>query len=227
MQYYAYSRLYLKHKEDIHNPLRFQGQYFDAESGLHCNRHRYYNPNNGRFITADPIGLAGGLNNYQYVKNPTGYIDPLGLADVPMACACGSTYKERINQTPINGQWSGPRGESTFTSNHPETLGLQVPYLNGYPDFRGYTKHTVFIEDFINKTNDARHARYALHTEADKILAERLGVDSKLIKKFRTTQKFTWHEVEDMGTLQLVPTKINSKFGHVGGISEALKRGKN
>ncbi len=88
MQYYAYGRLYLKHKEDIHNPLRFQGQYFDAESGLHYNRHRYYNPNNGRFITADPIGLAGGLNNYQYVKNPTGYVDPLGLANESVNGIC-------------------------------------------------------------------------------------------------------------------------------------------
>ncbi len=88
MQYYAYGRLYLKHKEDIHNPLRFQGQYFDAESGLHYNRHRYYNPNNGRFMTADPIGLAGGLNNYQYVKNPTGWVDPLGLASVEITCSC-------------------------------------------------------------------------------------------------------------------------------------------
>nr|WP_261170040.1 RHS repeat-associated core domain-containing protein [Serratia fonticola] len=43
-------------------PLRFQGQYFDAESGLHYNRYRYYSPETARFITPDPIGLAGGLN---------------------------------------------------------------------------------------------------------------------------------------------------------------------
>ncbi|WP_328797820.1 RHS repeat-associated core domain-containing protein, partial [Marinobacter mangrovi] len=64
-------------------PLRFQGQYYDPETGLHYNRHRYYNPANGRFMTPDPIGLAGGLNNYQYVPNPTGWVDPLGLACVP------------------------------------------------------------------------------------------------------------------------------------------------
>ncbi|WP_338010777.1 RHS repeat-associated core domain-containing protein, partial [Pseudomonas syringae] len=58
-------------------------QYFDAETGLHYNRHRYYNPGTGRFLTPDPIKLAGGLNNYQYVPNPTGWVDPLGLDVCP------------------------------------------------------------------------------------------------------------------------------------------------
>jgi hypothetical protein len=43
------------------------------------NRHRYYDPSIGRFISKDPIGLAGGVNVYQYAPNPTGWIDPLGL----------------------------------------------------------------------------------------------------------------------------------------------------
>jgi len=67
---------------EIDNPLRFQGQYYDAETGLHYNRHRYYNPNTGHFLTPDPIKLAGGLNHYQYVPNPTGWVDPLGLSSI-------------------------------------------------------------------------------------------------------------------------------------------------
>jgi len=47
---------------------------------LHYNRHRYYNPNTGQFINQDPIGLAGGTNNYQYAPNPVGWIDPFGLS---------------------------------------------------------------------------------------------------------------------------------------------------
>ena len=62
------------------NALRFQGQYHDEETGLHYNRHRYYDPNTGRFISKDPIGLAGGINPYAYADNPTGWIDPLGLS---------------------------------------------------------------------------------------------------------------------------------------------------
>ncbi|ERK14293.1 Rhs family protein [Serratia fonticola AU-P3(3)] len=69
--------------ESVPQPLRFQGQYFDAESGLHYNRYRYYSPETARFITPDPIGLAGGLNQTQYVPNPTGWVDPLGLTSVP------------------------------------------------------------------------------------------------------------------------------------------------
>jgi RHS repeat-associated protein len=66
--------------ELLEQPLRFQGQYFDAESGLHYNRHRYYDPEIGRYLTPDPIKLAGGLNQYQYTPNPTGWVDPLGLS---------------------------------------------------------------------------------------------------------------------------------------------------
>nr|WP_323055811.1 RHS repeat-associated core domain-containing protein [Pseudomonas lurida] len=64
----------------VDNPLRFQGQYFDQESGLHYNRYRYYNPDIGRYLTPDPVKLAGGINAYLYVPNPTGWIDPLGLS---------------------------------------------------------------------------------------------------------------------------------------------------
>jgi RHS repeat-associated protein len=82
-KYRAYGNLAALDVSEIDNPLRFQGQYFDAETGLHYNRHRYYNPSNGRFLTPDPIKLVGGLNNYQYVNNPTGWIDPLGLNNCP------------------------------------------------------------------------------------------------------------------------------------------------
>nr|WP_255698494.1 RHS repeat-associated core domain-containing protein [Halomonas desiderata] len=60
-------------------PIRFQGQWYDEESGLYYNRHRYYDPQQGRYISQDPIGLNGGTNLYGYVSNPTGMVDPLGL----------------------------------------------------------------------------------------------------------------------------------------------------
>ncbi|MBP4047414.1 RHS repeat-associated core domain-containing protein, partial [Chromobacterium violaceum] len=66
-------------KAGIRNPFRFQGQYHDDESGLHYNRYRYYDPEIGRFISRDPIGLMGGLNVHMYADNPILWIDPLGL----------------------------------------------------------------------------------------------------------------------------------------------------
>jgi RHS repeat-associated protein len=60
--------------------LRFPGQYYDAESGLHYNYFRTYDPGIGRFIESDPIGLAGGPNPFSYVENsPLQFIDPFGL----------------------------------------------------------------------------------------------------------------------------------------------------
>jgi RHS repeat-associated protein len=66
---------------NIDQPIRMQGQQIDRESGLFYNRHRYYDPQMGRYITQDPIGLNGGINLYGYVGNPNQWIDPLGLAD--------------------------------------------------------------------------------------------------------------------------------------------------
>ncbi|MBJ9163454.1 RHS repeat protein [Citrobacter farmeri] len=64
---------------NIEQPLRLPGQWYDEESGLHYNRHRYYDPQQGRYITQNPIGLKGGWNLYSYPMNPTINIDPLGL----------------------------------------------------------------------------------------------------------------------------------------------------
>lgn len=66
-------------QDKITNPIRFQGQYFDDESGLHYNCFRYYSPQQARFIHQDPIGLVGGINHYQYAPNHVNWVDPFGL----------------------------------------------------------------------------------------------------------------------------------------------------
>jgi RHS repeat-associated protein len=63
----------------LEQPFRFQGQQFDEETGLHYNRHRYYDPGVGRFVSQDPIGLLGGSNLFAYAPNPLGWVDPFGL----------------------------------------------------------------------------------------------------------------------------------------------------
>ncbi|HDR2864894.1 TPA: RHS repeat-associated core domain-containing protein, partial [Enterobacter asburiae] len=64
----------------IKQRIRLPGQQYDAETGLCYNRHRYYDPLQGGYITQDPLGLRGGWNPCTYQLNPLGYIDPLGLS---------------------------------------------------------------------------------------------------------------------------------------------------
>lgn len=65
-------------------PLRLAGQYADKETGLYYNVHRYYDPAQGRYLQADPLGLAAGLNMYAYTGNdPLNKTDPLGLTVEP------------------------------------------------------------------------------------------------------------------------------------------------
>ncbi|SEL30634.1 RHS repeat-associated core domain-containing protein [Kosakonia sacchari] len=75
--------------------LRMQGQYLDRETGFHYNLFRYYDPDCGRFTQQDPIGLAGGINLYQYAPNALGWVDPWGLSK------CKDPSKEAT-------KWQGP-----------------------------------------------------------------------------------------------------------------------
>ena len=65
--------------ETAHQPFRLQNQYCDRETGLHYNFFRYYDPDAGRFVNQDPIGLMGGMNSYFFAPNSSGWIDILGL----------------------------------------------------------------------------------------------------------------------------------------------------
>ncbi|CAA2107833.1 RHS repeat-associated core domain-containing protein [Variovorax paradoxus] len=73
----------------IEQNLRFQGQYLDRDTGLHYNTFRFYDPDIGRFISPDPIGLAGGDNLHSYSPNPIRWIDPLGWI-------CGETLARPV-----------------------------------------------------------------------------------------------------------------------------------
>lgn len=87
--------------EQLEQLIRLPGQQYDDESGLSYNRHRYYNPGQGRYITQDPIGLAGGWNLYVYPLNPVQRIDPLGQKGMrpdgnPWGYGCGDESTDWI-----------------------------------------------------------------------------------------------------------------------------------
>lgn len=79
-------------------PLRFPGQYYDQESGLHYNRHRYYDPETAQYLSPDPLGLAGGARPQGYVDNPNAWIDPLGLAACPNPQRPGGYQTHDVDQ---------------------------------------------------------------------------------------------------------------------------------
>jgi RHS repeat-associated protein len=78
--YTAWAEVDLLHAAAIDNPIRLQGQYADAETGLSYNRHRYFCPHAGQFISQDPLGLSAGIHPYQMAPSSLGWLDPLGLA---------------------------------------------------------------------------------------------------------------------------------------------------
>ena len=78
-------------------PLRFPGQYFDAETGLHYNHHRYYDPATARYHSPDPLGLEPAPHHHAYVINPLVWIDPLGLAP-----SCKAVIRHYTDKTGYN-----------------------------------------------------------------------------------------------------------------------------
>ena len=80
-EYTAWGRLKKDERvyKNAHQPFRLQNQYFDEETGLHYNLMRYYEPEAGRFVNQDPIGLLGGSNLYRFASNAQGWTDPSGF----------------------------------------------------------------------------------------------------------------------------------------------------
>ncbi|KYF94380.1 hypothetical protein BE17_18880 [Sorangium cellulosum] len=102
-------------------PLRFLGQYFDEDTGLSYNRHRYYDPALGLFINADPSGLSGGTGAFEYARSqPYRYVDPLGLQPVTTTV---TSSDGTITQT----------GHSTQHPNHSSPQGIHPVVWQSLP----------------------------------------------------------------------------------------------
>ncbi|WP_456049177.1 RHS repeat-associated core domain-containing protein [Acinetobacter stercoris] len=112
--------------------LRFPGQYYDEFTGLHYNLHRYYNPELGRYMEPDPIGLEGGLNPYAYAyNNPITYVDLTGEHPVIIAMGVGAGMSsafyvgkvginafieaKKNNQDLVGGTWDNLRNSFSWT----------------------------------------------------------------------------------------------------------------
>lgn len=104
--------------------LRFPGQYFDSETGLHYNGFRDYNPSTGRYVQSDPIGLAGGINTFSYAaSNPLTKFDPDGRI-VPLLWVAGGAFALGYVLTPQPANAPGI-GDEVFPADP------TAPFLNG------------------------------------------------------------------------------------------------
>nr|WP_237397765.1 RHS repeat-associated core domain-containing protein [Gilliamella sp. Pas-s25] len=200
-QYNAYGQIINEtyHKEDFQslpdNPLRFQGQYYDEETGLHYNLNRYYDPFTGRYITQDPLGILGGLNSYQYAgSDPINWVDPLGLVKVGnsgfeginAANNIGSSLKlgetQVINGVSVTrvGRWMSPQELEHMQSTGKVVQGgggQTFVSINGANDFKGVAANGSVYVEFDVPTNSliqgGKEGWYKL-----------LGPDAKLSQKY-------------------------------------------
>ncbi|AZK92710.1 MULTISPECIES: DUF6531 domain-containing protein [Streptomyces] len=137
-----------------HTPLRFPGQYFDPETGLHHNYFRHYDPETARYLTPDPLGLAPSPNPAGYVDNPLTHADPLGLSPCDEADV---SWNGRV----LYGD-PGPGGRATTmhaTIGADMTGGKTNPSVNvpGYQKYQKLNKTHLLGAQIGGSNKDARN----------------------------------------------------------------------
>ncbi|AXB43212.1 RHS repeat-associated core domain-containing protein [Amycolatopsis albispora] len=114
-------------------PLRFPGQYADAESGLHYNVFRYYDPATARYLSQDPLGLEAGPNPTAYVTDPFAQFDALGLMDCSQTTPSGSGNGSPPPAKPPASHNAGNSGGSTPTPTPAPNKGKRKADGSGNP----------------------------------------------------------------------------------------------
>jgi RHS repeat-associated protein len=115
-------------KGEVAQPIRFQGQYEDVETGLHYNRFRYYDSESGRYVNKDPIGLAGGLNPYEYTHNPINWVDPLGLSPSRRTPPEGRAERDAMRDMAYEDQFLDPHDLEFYGRPHANSLDATGPH---------------------------------------------------------------------------------------------------
>ncbi|ODN41414.1 RHS repeat-associated core domain-containing protein [Piscirickettsia litoralis] len=229
----------------VNQPLRFAGQLDDAVTGLVYNNARDYIPGLGRYLQADPLGLASGsLNNYAYVaNNPVNLSDPHGTCiedacivegaavaavveeAAPIVAEVGEYVAEEIEQG-VNSVIEYFEGSSEPAAIADETGAsseqICIPKINGRNPIN--SKYAGQTHPSGVKFNDQGFPDFSPYSRAEtqiEGLTGRYSTDERLANQdiglSSTPEGYVWHHVEDGETMQLVPKNIHRAARHTGG----------
>ena len=120
--------------DSAYQPFRLQNQYCDEETGLHYNFFRYYEPDAGRFVNQDRIGLLGGENLYRFAKNTQVWVDLLGLSPTPGACNTPCSREDIIEYTKLE---VGKRENDIKSIASDARVGIRGSTASGKSSYKG------------------------------------------------------------------------------------------
>jgi RHS repeat-associated protein len=176
-----YGVAHLETKAPFHQPIRLPGHYYDAETGLHYNRFRYYDPKLGRYLETDPLGIEGGINLYAYTQNPLKEVDPRGLAGkCPNSVDCPKNRKKSSEDNDAvegtNVAASSAKSDATksveVTDHHHAKLKQLAP---------GVTAHDVALAEHRNLSNTAAADQIAARKKVADAFYKKNGQEYALV----------------------------------------------
>ncbi|WP_328737492.1 putative T7SS-secreted protein [Streptomyces bobili] len=158
-----------------YTPLRFPGQYYDPETGLHYNLFRHYDPETGRYTSPDPLGLGPAPNPVAYVHNPFTVCDPLGLSPYSRFKGLGwltekqlarpsFRYQRLVTDQSYEQQWILPDGREVHIDGGPRDGWVTEAKWTGGDKYGEWEKSPYNpASDFYDENR--------LTTQTDKLLA--------------------------------------------------------
>ena len=169
--------------ERIEQMLRLPGQWHDKATGLYYNRHRFYDPRLGAYISQDPIGLKGGMNLSAYVHDPLQWSDPWGLQNIP-------TQADNIRDTMINAAGVAaklPNATAAVTvpanAAPAAASGLQSIVKNDFIHYQATGEHKMPDRTILGKcVNQMDWNQYQNFEDAWEALGKRCDINTGVLK---------------------------------------------